>query len=89
MRATTSANSTAEAPIDEQQVPVVGRDDLDDLERRGGQGGAGEQDEAQPGQPRLAVGLHLGELLHRRVQRRRAPQQVEEDPAGVQPQLVV
>ena len=40
-------------------------------------------------QPGLAIGLHLGELLHRRMQRGRAPQQVEEDPAGVHPQLVV
>ena len=74
---------------DEQQIPVAGRDDLDDLQRRGDQGRAGEQRQSQPRQPRLAIGLHVGELLHRGMERGRPPEQVEEDPARIEPQLVV
>ena len=50
---------------DEQQIPVAGRDHLDDLQRGRDQGRAGEQRESQPGQPWLAIGLLFGELLHR------------------------
>ena len=64
------------------------RGHLEDLEGRRRQARPCEQREAQPGQPRLAVGLNLGQLLHRGVQRRRRPQQVEEDPAGIHPKLV-
>ena len=69
-------------------VPVVVRERPDELEHRCDERGAGEQDEPESGEARLAAGLHIGELHHRRVQRRGAPQEVEEDPAGVQPQLV-
>ena len=51
--------------------------------------GAGQQAEPDRLQPRLAVGRRPLELDHRRVQGRRAPQQVERDPADVEPRLAV
>jgi hypothetical protein len=76
-------------PDEDDGIPVVVGDGACELEHRRDQRRAGQQDEAHAGEARLAAGLHVGKLDHRGVQRRRAPQEVEEDPAGVQPQLVV
>ena len=64
-------------------------DDLQQRHHRRDQRGAGEQHQAQRREARVAVRRGPLELAHRRVQRRRAPQQVEADPADVEPHLAV
>ena len=51
--------------------------------------GAGERHQPQRREAHVAVGSRLLEIGHRRVQRRRSPQQVEAEPADVEPDLAV
>ena len=74
---------------DDREVVVTGVQVVDDPDRRGNQGGAGEQAETEASEH--PARLHRGpiELRHRRVERGGAPEQVEADPAHVEPELVV
>ena len=71
----------------ETVVRVV--DDLQQRHHRSHERGADEQHQALRGEARGAVRRGALELGHRWVQRRRAPQQVEADPADVEPHLAV
>jgi hypothetical protein len=64
-------------------------DDLQQRHHRGHERGADEQHQALRGEARVAVRRGPLELGHRGMQRRRAPQQVEADPADVEPHLAV
>ena len=74
--------------VDHELVVAV-VDDLEQGHDRRDQRGAGEQDEPQRRQARVAVRGRRLELAHRRVQRGRAPQEVEAEPADVEPDLAV
>ena len=87
MRATTSRKRTAEATISTSRSvsPNACQTRMPGAIRHA----RGEQREAQWRQPGAGLERGLLERAHRRVQRGRAPEQVEGDPADVVAQLVV
>ena len=85
--ATTSRNSTADATISDQDVGVVQR--LGEADRGRYQARTGEEDQPNRCETCTGVGRRLFQSTHRRMKRCCTPEEVIEDPPGVEAQLVV